>query len=128
MTAEFLGSSPLRVELREDGLWVLLYPLVFRSVKFGRIFHAPMGFVTDFASVPRIPFVYELAGNRIFKAAVIHDKALEDMPRGDAALLFLEAMEAEGIPEYLRRGAYAAVRLHDQSYREGPNVVLPQGD
>ena len=126
--AEFVGSSPLRVEMLDGGIVELLYPLVFRSKKFDRIFYAPIGFRSDLASVPRLPIIYIRAANRIFKAAVMHDKALEEMPRDEAATLFLEAMEVEGVPEPLRTAAYIAVKLNDQSYRPGPEYVEPAGD
>lgn len=127
--AEYLGPAKLRVELRDDGLWELISPLVFRSKVLDRTFVAEIGFRTDFASVPRLPGIYLIAANRCYKAAVLHDKALEEgMARDKAAALFLEAMEAEGVPESLRMVMHAAVRLHDQSHRPGPDYFPPPGD
>lgn len=124
--SEFLGVAPLRVELLDSGKWALLSPLVFRSAALDRTVVVPLGFETDFASVPRLPIVFLLTANRAYKAAVVHDYALESgMEREDAATLFREAMEAEGIPEGLREIMYAGVRLHDQSYRRGPGDVPP---
>lgn len=126
--AEFVGDSPLRVEILDGGIVELLYPLVFRSREFDRIFYAPIGFRSDLASVPRLPVVYWLAANRIFKSAVMHDAALNDMSREDAATLFLECMEAEGISEPLRSAAYLAVKLNDQGYQPAPDDVPPIDD
>jgi hypothetical protein len=37
------------------------------------VIHVPHGFVTNFASVPRLPFAYLLVGGRGNRAAVVHD-------------------------------------------------------
>lgn len=121
--ADFPSFSPLQVELCDGGMWKLLRPIVFRSKAFQQTFYVPMGFLTDFASVPRLPLAYLLTANRCFKAAAVHDFALTLLPRAQAAALFLEAMEAEGIPEPVRGMMYAAVKLHDISYLEGPTFV-----
>jgi hypothetical protein len=57
----------------QRGSWRLLSPLAYQSDILGRTVTVPAGFITDFASTPRIPVIYELAGNVRHKAAVIHD-------------------------------------------------------
>jgi hypothetical protein len=71
--SEFL--TPLRVEETDEfgGLWTLLAPLRYRQRSLGRVITVPAGFVTDFASVPRILGVYDLEGGKCNKAAVVHD-------------------------------------------------------
>lgn len=70
MSPTFL--TPLRFEQTGPRRWVVLEDLVYRSAILGTI-KVPKGFVTDFASVPRLPFAYWLTGGRGNAAAVIHD-------------------------------------------------------
>lgn len=53
-------------------LWKLTAPLVYQSDLVG-IITVPAGYVTDFASVPRLPLTFLLAGDSAHEAAVIHD-------------------------------------------------------
>lgn len=67
--------TPLRVEQVSEaaGTWRLLEPLCYVSPIFGGLIVVPAGFVTDFASVPRLPFSYWLFGGVGQAAAVVHD-------------------------------------------------------
>jgi hypothetical protein len=67
-----LFLTPLRLEQIRPGRWILLDDLVYRSAILGTI-RVPKGFVTDLASVPRLPFAYWLAGGRGNAPAVVHD-------------------------------------------------------
>lgn len=88
--------TTLQVEEVEDrshdgrGTWKLLQPLAFQSDVAGKTIVAPAGFVTDYASVPRVPFAYWIAGDRAHPAAVIHDwlytSHLVDRATADAVL------------------------------------------
>lgn len=62
-----LGPGP-----KGRGTWKLLAPLVYASDLVGTV-DVPMGFVTDFASVPRLPLAFLAAGDHAHQAAVIHD-------------------------------------------------------
>ncbi len=74
ITVQFLDELDLRT-VSGDAEWVLLSD--FRAL----ILHGddaqqitvPMGFVTDLASVPRLPGLFLLFGGRARKPAVIHD-------------------------------------------------------
>ena len=46
---------------KDDGHWRLIAPLVYQSDVAGMIFTVPTGFITDLASVPRVPIAYLLA-------------------------------------------------------------------
>lgn len=76
----------------------LLSPLVYHSDLLGRSVAVPFGFITDFASVPRIPVAYLLAGGCANAAAVIHDwlYTTHEVPRATADAVFREAIEAGG--------------------------------
>lgn len=109
MRGEFL--TPLVVELIDDGLWRLDKKLIYVSDE-GGVFEVPAGFVTDMASVPRLPLAYILAGNTAHAAAVLHDFFYQTKPisRDDADEIFLEAMAATGVSWWRRWLMYAAVR------------------
>ena len=55
-----------------NGKHRVVEPFVYCSDKIGVIV-VPAGFITDFASVPRLPFVYMFFGGVGDEAAVLHD-------------------------------------------------------
>ena len=63
--------SPLLVEILDDERARLLAP--FSVQVDDEVLTAPAEFITDFSSVPRIPFAYWLTGGKAKKAAVMHD-------------------------------------------------------
>ena len=112
MSAEFL--SPLEVS-REKGLgWRLLRPFIYKSEVLKQTIFVPAGYVTDFASVPRLPLAFLLTGDHAHASAVIHDYLVEyqAVPRPVADRVFLEAMEVEGVSWWRRKLMYAAVRIY----------------
>lgn len=108
--------SDLQVRLADPhanggtGQWELLAPLAYASDMGGRI-EVPVGFSTDFASVPRLPFTYGIMGNRAHRPAVVHDYITRQriFERRKCDAIFLEAMLAEGIDDTHARLMYAAV-------------------
>ena len=123
LRAQFL--SRLQVEQQEDGCtWAVLGPLRYVSPIHGSLITVPAGFVTDFASVPRLPFAYWLAGNTAHAPAVVHDYLYQTQitkDRGLADAIFLEAMAVEGDPWWRRRLMWSAVRAVGQApWRTGP--------
>lgn len=103
--------TPLRAEKVQVGLWRLVEPLVFEYE--GSRVTVPAGFLTDFASVPRVPFVYLLVGDTAHEAAVIHDYLYREdgVPRSVADRILRLAMEATGEPAWRRWAMWAAVRV-----------------
>ncbi len=73
----------------------------------------PVGFYTDFASVPRIGIVYAMLGGTAHQPAVVHDwlyySAL--VSRAVADKVLLEAMVVIGIPFWRRWPIYVGVRV-----------------
>ena len=108
MKVEFI--TPLIAErLSERRAWRL--ERNFRCDIDGRKVIVPAGFITNLASVPRLPFVYYLAGGRGVKAATLHDYLYHAKePRGWADAVFLQALRAEGEPEPIALAMYAAVK------------------
>jgi hypothetical protein len=95
-----------------DGGYKLLAPLVYYSEILDDIIVAPIGFVTNFASVPA-PFRVFISGHGEDRwAATIHDYLYGSAkyPRELADRLFLEAMKATGVNLFKRRLMYRAVR------------------
>jgi len=92
-------------------LWLLLS--VFGYVtKAGLSIQVPAGYITDFASIPRMFWRIEPPTGRVRRAAVIHDwlYALMLVSRDQADRIFLEAMEVCGVPYLKRHAMYLAVR------------------
>lgn len=110
--------------LHEDGQgsWEVMLDLKYIT-NSGKLLTVPAGFVTDFASVPRLPFIYAMYGNRAHKAAVLHDwlTCYEVAPRREADDLFLEAMLSTNVPEDIANAMHLAVRSYSASLEpKGP--------
>lgn len=88
------------------------HPFRYRSDLAGRMFTVPIGFFTDFASVPRIGIIYAMLGDCAHQPAVVHDwlyySALVTRELADKVLL--EAMGVIGLPWWRRWPIYAGVR------------------
>ena len=89
-------------------------PLVYDSGE--RIITVPAGFETDLASVPRLPIVYMLWGDRAHREAVLHDylyriDSVPDLPRADCDELFRQAMISRGNHWWIYQPMYLGVRL-----------------
>lgn len=83
----------------------------------------PAGFVTDFASVPRVPVVYTAFGDRAHRESVVHDYLYQThlVKKGVADRIFLEAMKTRKKSLWVRLGMYWGVVLGGfSSYRSGP--------
>ena len=65
--------TPLRAEKLSERNWKLLEALIYRSDTLDDYILVPKGFVTNFASVPRLPFMYLLFGGVGDEAATLHD-------------------------------------------------------
>ena len=131
MTVAFF--TELETEFVDDNDDRLRAPLIFYSEVLGRSIAVPRGFVTDYASVPRIPFAFWLFGGKARKAAVVHDflyrqGAALDPPvtRAQADAVFREAAEASGQPGWRRAAMWAAVRAFGwTAYVDNPKGVTP---
>jgi hypothetical protein len=98
--------------------WRLVMPLVYQSDVADRTFYVPAGFITNFASVPRIPVVYELTGNTSSKAATVHDwlYTSHEVERDIADAVLREASKATGVPLWRRAAMFYGVRLFGWSH------------
>lgn len=113
MKARFLTPLDVRKVPHDDKHWVHLSDLDFYSAQLARVLRAKKGTTTDFASVPRIPFMYERYGGICQAEGALHDALYRrdgGVTRAQADRVFLEAMKAEGKPADVCYVMYAAVR------------------
>lgn len=104
--------------------WVLLSPLVFRSAIIGDI-EVSVDFVTDFASVPRLPFIHAVFGDSAHGSAVVHDWLVEqNIDLVIAARVFLEATKFEQTPQWKSEMMYVALRVVAASHAVKRRIYL----
>lgn len=79
----------------------------------GNSIDMPIGFMTDFASVPRLLWAFLPRWGKYGNAAVIHDYCYweQRFSRKESDRIFREAMEVLGVPTYKILLMYYAVRL-----------------
>lgn len=111
MKSQFLTSLDCR--WLDDEHCEVLQELVYDSAILNLQIRVPAGFVTDFASVPKLPIIYAAFGNRAHHESVIHDwlfyTAITTRKISDK--VFLEAMIVRGKSAWIRNGMYWGVRL-----------------
>lgn len=113
----------------DGGYWVVAEHLNFQSLIFKypdgkpKNYLVEAGFVTDLVSVPRLPIVYWLVGNRGAAAAIVHDFLYSDGirlhlidSRLEADQVYHEALLGEGVNKYLADAMFWAVRTFGESH------------
>jgi hypothetical protein len=117
---------PLDVRLLPDGKWELREELRYLCRLTQKAYTVPAGFVTDFASVPRLPLTYLLAGNTAHLAAVIHDFLYEtaEEPKKVADRVFAEIMDETGVPDWRRKLMFLGVAIGGGDYELGEDAVV----
>lgn len=107
--------TPLRIVVDDAGRFTLLEPFTFwlGPDKSGWAIEVPVGFETDFASVPRAFWPVFPPTGRYSKAAVVHDWLYRHpvVSRAIADAVFLHAMALLRVPRWRRWTMYLAVRL-----------------
>ena len=101
--------------------WELVEPFCFYYTEFYKItkkITIPKGFITDFASTPRILYPIFPPIGIYNKACIIHDYLYQEktFPRKTCDLYFLQAMKILGVPKWKRNLMFAAVRLFGKKY------------
>ena len=91
--------------------WEVASPLVYNA-GLGHEFSVPAGFITDFASTPRIVWWLIPPFGLYLRASVLHDwlYANGTISRARADAIFLEGMKALGVSAWKRWVMYLAVR------------------
>ena len=113
MNARFENSLLVEPIPGDDLRWRLMRTLTYR-VNSGRgqlSISVPRGFITDFASIPRVFWRVILPTGRHREAAVVHDYlyAVGDRHKAVADAIFLEAMTVLGVPRWRRWVMFFAV-------------------
>jgi hypothetical protein len=128
VTAAFLDRLRIeQVDWRNGRpVWKTLAPLRYQSPRLGATVVIPAEFVTDLASVPRLPLTWFVAGGRAPRASVLHDYPYQarhwllegggivEVDRETADGVFWEAMLADpigGTGPVIARLMWAAVRV-----------------
>jgi len=104
--------SQLKVKPNNDGrYWILLEDLICQWNEF--YIKIPKGFITDFASVPRIFWSFLPPVGRYIKPAVLHDYLYRytKFNRKICDNIFLETMRDMKVPLYQRLLLYLGVRI-----------------
>jgi len=108
-------TSELKVKPLDSKRWELLeeFDYYLGSLKTGMYIRVSKGFITDFASVPRIFWWLLPPWGRYGKPAVIHDFLYHTkiFSRVVSDAIFLEAMSILKVPLWKRLIIYWAVRL-----------------
>jgi Protein of unknown function (DUF1353) len=132
MSKFITGLDILCSEVTER-LWELGSPLVYESDLLKVTVTVPKGFVTDLASVPRVPILFEYWGYRAHREAVIHDYLYrtDSIPLASfrqANATFLEAMACRGKAFAVRWGMFWGVWLGGYfEYHKKPVSWTPEG-
>lgn len=108
-------TDVLLVSPLDDGRsWVLMrdFGYVLEPEESGETIDVPKGFVTDFASVPRLAWWIVPRWGKYGNAAVIHDWLYwsRERARGEADRIFLEAMGVMDVGKIMKFVIYKAVR------------------
>ena len=97
-----------------EPLWRLDASLCYKAGNSNQqVICVESGFITDFASIPRIFWRIFLPSGTHREAAVVHDWLYfcGDRSRAVCDAIFLEAMEALGVPRWKRNAMFLAVRI-----------------
>ena len=91
---------------REKSIWEILNLVI------------PKGFITDFASTPRILYPIIPPIGIYNKACIIHDYLYQEkiFSRKNCDLIFLQAMKILDVPKWKRNLMFAVVRLFGKKY------------
>lgn len=117
----FLTDLKCELSQSSDEIWILTSPLKYYSELLDLIITIPVDFNSDGASVPRLPVIYELYGNRAHREGFLHDYLYRidsdpDVPIQLANKLFLEAMKSRNKSVYVRYPMYWGVLIGGKEF------------
>lgn len=98
---EFILTKEVRYYSKKYDMWVLV----------------PVGFATDFASLPAFARVFINRNGKSRPAAVVHDRlcVTQEVSRKRADQIFLEALKYCNVSAIVRYSMYAAVRAYGRA-------------
>jgi hypothetical protein len=131
---EVLFVTPLFVEHVSDSVDLLHEP--FMATVDDVLITVPKGFASDYASVPRLPVVFEALGGIGKLAALLHDflyssvcaPALRLLGRAWADDVFYAALIEQGIARWKAWLMWAAVRAAGGAFFQVLTATQPAGE
>lgn len=99
----------------EDKPFELIEDIYFYSFVIGETITVPMGYRTDFASVPKMFWCIIPPYGRYGKASIIHDWLIDNRTVMSIHLIneiFLEAMDELEVSKFYKYTMYGAVKLY----------------
>lgn len=123
-TADPRFLDPLILEYVDGRSWKLVNDFDYHTdVYEHQPIRIPAGFLTDFASVPKVLWNLMPPTGRYGKAAVVHDylyRTQGQATKAEADSVFLEAMTALGVGWWTRNTMYQGVkRFGSHAYKGG---------
>lgn len=117
----FIG--PINVQYLDGKSWKLTTEYVYCSHLLQTCIRAEAGFVTDFASIPRVLWpVLAPTDERVAPAAIVHDRLYRDpafkVTKDEADHVLIEGMELLGASVRLRSTVYWALRMFGRGFKE----------
>ena len=114
MEYRFLTELDVECHPKNESLWIVQRPMGYYSDLLKWEVWVPTGFVTDLASVPRVPVLFWFWGGRAHREAVLHDYLyrIDSEPCVsfmDANRVFLEAMKSRRKNIFVRWFMFAGV-------------------
>ena len=110
-----LFTTPFIGELIGKNRWSVYKKFTYHVDKYPskEVITIPKGFETDFASVPRIFWLFISPIDKHAKAAVVHDYCYVYAPydRKRCDEIFLEAIKVLGVPKWKQHCLYYGVRI-----------------
>jgi len=126
-------QGPLDLRRFKDPMYILLCPIGWKPKKITQDLSAlvvPAGFVTDFASIPRVFWsIFKPDGNYAY-AAVLHDYLYwqQDRSRSSADAIFRAAMDDLKITDFQSATLFHAVDLFGESAWESNKKLKSAGE
>ena len=121
-----LNLVPFPALVQADGdRWVLLADFSYTKDD-GTVYTAPIGMVTDLASIPRPLWNIMPPFGKYTGAAVIHDYLYQTqiVPKAEADHVLAEAMDCAGVPHHERMAIYDGVKFGGQAAWDGHTKEL----
>ena len=118
---EMVTCNSLNIPLKNrEGrqIWMVMAPFTYQSDVLGREITVPDGFLTDLASIPRVPFFYRELEQLADLPGVVHDYIYSCgcASRDQADLLLKEACLLIGLSAWKAWAIYYGVRVGGGSH------------
>ena len=117
--SKFIGDLVVKlVKDSPEGCWELQQPFGYQSDLTGLTFTVPVGFRTDFCSVPRVPGVYDILGDRARMSGTVHDYlySTQELTRELADQTLRDMLQIDGMSHFEAEEFYLAVRAGGESH------------